>query len=443
MIDSMFKGKAPTQECADIELAIDSKVLHRLSHFHRAAVLVAQHQMAQLGSLSQSMFDNCSAMCRFRDIPETKLSPVEDPGPWTPDPDRLLAAGRMMAILWLAFLAIVYIGDFPGGMGFLTICGPFGLILVSNPQIPVRLMYAPAVIGVGFAGFLYIFVMPQLASFFGLGAMIFLATFLICYRYASPQQGLGRSMGLAMLVTLISVSNQQTYSFLTVANTALMFPLLFLLVNIVICIPDPPRPERALLRLLTRYFRSAEFLLTQPSGDERSALTSYRKAFHRRELASLPAKFSTWAMQADPKVLGTESVQQLPALATSLHALSYRLQEVCEVRGLVQSPMLTSELAADMQAWRERVIDIMHQLSQDPAYRKRLERSRLDSLLMGLEKRIAQCLDNNPRRELSSTEAQNFYRLLGAYRGTSEALLDFAQQAKRIDWTPWHEERFA
>jgi hypothetical protein len=60
-----------------------------------------------------------------------------------------------------------------------------------------------------------------------------------------------------------------------------------------------------------------------------------------------------------------------------------------------------------------------------------------------LEKRIAQCLDNNPRRELSSTEAQNFYRLLGAYRGTSEALLDFAQQAKRIDWTPWHEERFA
>ena len=37
----------------------------------------------------------------------------------------------------------------------------------------------------------------------------------------------------------------------------------------------------------------------------------------------------------------------------------------------------------------------------------------------------------------------NFYRLLGAYRGSSEALLDFAQLCDKVDWTPWFEERFA
>jgi len=309
--------------------------------------------------------------------------------------------------------------------------------------MPVRLLYAPVTVGILLASFLYIFVMPQLSSFAGLGSMIFLATFYICYRYASPQQALGRAFGLGMLVVLISVSNQQTYNFLSVANTALMFPLLFLLLNVVSYIPYSPRPERALLRLLTRYFRSAEFLLSQPASSDKTAMASRREAFHRQELASLPGKLNTWVTHADPGVLGSASVQQLPGLVNRLHALSYRLQELQEARGLPQSAQLTNALKTDMLAWRERVLDIMQQLSRDPAYRKRLERGRLDNLLTGVENRIRQCLDSKTESELSSADEQNFYRLLGAYRGTSEALLDFAQQAAKVDWTPWYEERFA
>jgi len=286
-------------------------------------------------------------------------------------------------------------------------------------------------------------VMPQLSSFAGLGSMIFLATFYICYRYASPQRALGRALGLGMLVTLISVSNQQTYNFLSVANTALMFPLLFLLLTVVSYLPYSPRPERALLRLLTRYFRSAEFLLSRPTRGDKTALAARREDFHRQELASLPGKLNAWITHADPKVLGSASVQQLPGLVNSLQALSYRLQELQEVRGLPQSATLTTVLKSDMLAWRERVLEIMRQLSKDPAYRTRLERGRLDNLLTGLENRIRQCLDNKSESELSSADKQNFYRLLGAYRGTSEALLDFAQQAAKVDWTPWYEERFA
>jgi uncharacterized membrane protein YccC len=328
-------------------------------------------------------------------------------------------------------------------MGFLSMCGAFGIVIVSAPQIPVRLLYAPAAIGISFAGLLYIFVMPQLSSFAGLGSMIFLATFFICYRYASPQQALGRALGLAMLVTLMSVSNQQTYNFLSVANTALMFPLLFLLLTVVSYLPYSPRPERALLRLLTRYFRSAEFLLSQPTGGDTTAAVSRREDFHRQELASLPGKLSAWVAHADPKVLGSESIEQLPALVSRLQALSYRLQELQEVRSLPQSAHLATALKTDMLAWRERVLDIMQQLPKDPAHRKRLERDHLDTLLTGLEKRIEQFFDGTAGRELSSADEQNFYRLLGAYRGTSEALLDFAQQAAKVDWNPWYQERFA
>jgi hypothetical protein len=253
----------------------------------------------------------------------------------------------------------------------------------------------------------------------------------------------GRALGLGMLVVLISVSNQQTYNFLSVANAALMFPLLFLLLTVVSYLPYSPRPERALLRLLTRYFRSAEYLLSQPPAGDRSALVCRREEFHRRELASLPGKLNAWVAHADPKVLGSASVAQLPGLVNSLQALSYRLQELQEVRRLPQSAQLAAMLTAELQGWRERVIDIMQQLSKDPAYRGRLERSRLDNRLASLEKRIEQCLDSTTGSELSSTDEQNFYRLLGAYRGTSEALLDFAQQAAKVDWIPWYQERFA
>ena len=442
-ISGMMDGVAPSHGCADLDLAIDKSALSELSPFHRAALVVAQHQMEKLDTLSQAMFASSSAMHRYSDSPGIASATPGHSQPWVPDPDRLLAAAKIITVMWLAFLAVVYIGDFPGGMGFLAMCGPIGMILVSAPQMPVRLLFAPVATGISFAGFLYIFVMPQLSSFVGLGTMIFLATFVICYHYAKPQQAIGRALGLAMLVTLMSVSNQQTYNFLSVANTALMFPLLFLLLTGVSYLPYSPRPERALLRLLTRYFRSAEFLLSQPPGSEQSNRVSRREAFHNNEVASLPNKLNAWVAHADPKVLGAESVQQLPDLVNSLQVLSYRLQEMQVARSLSQSTLLARELKTDMLAWRERVIEIMHQLSIDPAYRKQLERGRLDKLLAGLENRIEHCFDGTAGGELSREDEQNFYRLLGAYRGTSEAMLDFAQQAAMVDWNPWYKERFA
>ena len=35
----------------------------------------------------------------------------------------------------------------------------------------------------------------------------------ICYLFAAPKQGLGRTFGLVMFVTITSIDNQQTYSF--------------------------------------------------------------------------------------------------------------------------------------------------------------------------------------------------------------------------------------
>ena len=442
-IASMMSEEAAPSPRAKVELTFDRFALQQLSHFHRAALLLTRQHMLRIEELSRNLFDTVGAIYGFAAPPEHNAQPATHRAPWVPDPDRLLAAGQIMLILWLGFLAVIYIGDFPGGFGFLAMCGPIGMMLVTNPQLPMRLLYAPAAVGIAFASILYIFVMPQLSSFAGLGLMIFSATFIICYRYATPQQGLGRAFGLAMFVVIISVSNQQTYSFLSVANTALMFSLMFLLLGIVAYIPFSPLPDRALLRLLTRYFRSAEYLVSQPAPRGKTAPDSRRAVFHTQELTSLPAKLTGWAVHADPITLGAASVQQLPLLVNSLQALTYRLLELQEVRNLPQSPLLVTALDEEMQAWRQRVIEGLQQLSTNPSYRESLMRARLDDRLQRLEDITRACFDSSAGDNLTPEEEENCYRMLGAYRGISESLLDFAERAGGLDWAPWYEERFA
>ena len=44
--------------------------------------------------------------------------------------------------------------------------------------------------------------------------------------------------------------------------------------------------------------------------------------------------------------------------------------------------------------------------------------------------------------ELSTADYENFYRLLGSYRGLSETRIAYLQLAETINWAQWREARF-
>ena len=443
-IKQLLENQHTAFTCTEVGLNIDPQALHQVSHFQRAALVASQKQLLQVERLTRQLHGKMRGIRSDEDISEPRIVNTGKPDfLFIPDADRLLASARVMALLWLAFLIVVYIGDFPGGFGFISMSAPIGMALFTAPQMRTSVTYMPAAFGITFGGALYILVMPHLHSFIGLGIMLFAATFFLCQNFSTPQQGLGRAIGLAMLLNLIAVSNQQSYNFLGVANTALMFSLLFLLVNIVSYLPYSPRPERNILRLLQRYFRSADFLLSQPAAGAGSRYAVWREAYHLREIATLPGKIATWASQANAEFLGETSAQQIPAMTASLQALSFRQQELFEVRKLPQSPRLAAALATDMQAWRQQVLTALDILSSDPSQARRLRRVRLDEQLTRVEKRIEKILNEAGSDALEPEYRGNFYRLLGAYRGSSEALLDFAQSCDKVDWTPWYEERFA
>ncbi|MDH3876249.1 MAG: hypothetical protein OET18_00285, partial [Desulfobacterales bacterium] len=128
---------------------------------------------------------------------------------------------------------------------------------------------------------------------------------------------------------------------------------------------------------------------------------------------------------------------------TSMQGLTYRMQELLEERGNPQAQFLVKELQEEIWVWRLRVQETFQGLAEDPATGDREAfRSRLDKVMDRLEERIKGTLDTATEEQLRVRDAENFYRLLGAYRGLSEALVNYAGSVDTIDWAQWKEARF-
>ena len=209
------------------------------------------------------------------------------------------------------------------------------MAMAPMAHVPVSVLVAPLAVAVSFASVLYIFLLPKLSTFGELGLVIFAVTFAICYLFYTPRQALSRSIGLAMFVLIAAIDNQQTYTFLQVANTALMLALGVALLWANAVVTTSPRPEKAFLRLLDRFFASCEYLVSTrwAPGQQVTYLERWRRTFHANEIATLPAKLGPWSAGID-KTLPGAAPHEMQAVVTSLQALAHRMQELIAARDL-------------------------------------------------------------------------------------------------------------
>ena len=128
---------------------------------------------------------------------------------------------------------------------------------------------------------------------------------------------------------------------------------------------------------------------------------------------------------------------------TRMQGLSYRIQELREESDSPQAQFLVQALQADVRAWRLKVEETFQSLAENPAAGEREAfRSKLDKIMDRLEGRIKRALDKATEGQLRDRDGENFYRLLGAYRGVSEAIVNYVGSTGKIDWERWKEERF-
>ena len=444
-IERMFGGDPPTRQPSPMKLEADEQVRKTLAHFDRAALSVSLDRLTHMEAVTRDLFITVSAIKGFERHEPTAGS-RRSAARFTLDRDRLGQALRVAASAWLAFLVVIYVPDVPGELATLVIITRIVVADTKFAWIPVQSLIQPTFAAILVAFPIYIFLMPTLSSYVQLAVLLFAFVFVVDYKFHNPKQELWRILFLFLFMTLVNLTNMQTYSFLHFANTALQWSLLFVLLSLTEYLPVSQQPDHVYLRMIGRFFQSCEFLMTTMGwGTEYRPplLARWRKKFHVYEVATLPGKLATWGRFLPPAALGRTTLEQVQALAMSLQALSFRMQELIEAGGFHQSDLLVRELLADVRRWRVAVQEIFGQLAEKPEAAEAASlQSRLDAVLGRLEARIQEALDQIDEAKVSAEEGGNMYRLLGAHRGVSEALMNFASKTVGIDWTLLREGRF-
>ena len=446
-IQDMLTGKPFAHEPKNISLTIDHSCLEGVLNIDRAALTLMHKELFALEEQTRSML-GC-----VREITDESFHPAGTKSKSSlrsrfsgfslpmVDLDCLQGAFFVATSCAVGFLIWIYINP-PGHTGWFQFVGAIAMFVAGMPHIKATMLVKPLTLASVIGLLAYIFIMPQLSSFAGLGALLFIATFVVCYFFT----GLARLVGLVAIVNELSISNPQTYNFAAMANSLFFTIVTFLFIFAMSYMLRSPRPEKAVLHLVHRFFRSAAFLVARPEKGSYGSLTfmqRWRAAFHLRELQTLPAKISAWGRVIDRDKFPANTPEQVQGLVLSLQTLVYRLNDLSDLNDSEQSASLVRALGEDVQTWRTHVRDTFMKWSQRPDVDAAVDlQARLATWLDSLEARVDVILTEIDSTGLNLDDGQNFFRLLGGIRGVTAAVVGCAGSACTIDWEQWREEMF-
>ena len=151
-----------------------------------------------------------------------------------------------------------------------------------------------------------------------------------------------------------------------------------------------------------------------------------------------------WGTRIDTMAFPIITPERVSALFEALQLLSFRVEVALDARSASRDGGLVAELRQSTRAWQSIAEESFRQWSATPEVDSSRDlRAELSDRLAKLDARIQELLDRAGPEEISESEGREFYRLLGGYRGATQAALDYADQSRRIDWAQWREERFA
>jgi hypothetical protein len=154
---------------------------------------------------------------------------------------------------------------------------------------------------------------------------------------------------------------------------------------------------------------------------------------------------SSWrpgVARCPPAALGRAGPAPMQTLVTTMQAMAIRIQDVLDARAAPHSPAMARRLANAAREWRLVVRELLAQSATEPEHLNATDlRARLGRKLQEIERLTEQAIDEDPDFHAHLDLNENSYRLLGAYRGLSESLVNFAQAAHAVDWSRLREPR--
>ncbi len=441
----LLTGQSTDYRSLPVRLQADPAMLGQLSGFNRAAVEVVRKELEQLETLTTALLECAQGLQSQADNGHQEkpvLTPViQERVTWLPVPDwdHLRSAAFVATTTGVGFLIWIFF-DPPGHSGWFQLTGTIALLVAAAPPLRASKMIMPVALTSLVCLAIYVFIMPQLSSFLGLGSLLFLCMFGTCYFFS----GMVRFFCSMAILNILQIQNHQIYAFAAMANVVLFLVMGFTFLFVMSYLLGSPRPEKAVLSFLDRFFCSAGFLMSHSKLDpaRTSGFARWKMAFHQRQLRSLPAKLAVWSSAIDRSLFPDNTPEQVQVLVTSAQALVYRLDQFLDTEAVYTDKMLDLALRDDIDLWHSSLESTFNKWAKNPeAEPVAALRQRLEAGLLRLEQRIKEAL-NRVESHVSQEEEESFFRLLGGYRGVSEAALTYAGAAQTINWSQWREERF-
>jgi uncharacterized membrane protein YccC len=439
---SLLGGAPQARPCQDVALEVDADAFGALGHFARAGAVAARAELAALDAHTRTIVECAQEIRedkRAASTPSADTTPAKVRGPLALlplDRDQLMGAIIAVATMWGGTLIWIYVNP-PGHVSWFQF--PTNLVLVAllNPQMrffPLRMLgyaYLAAML-------VYVFIMPHLTGFVQLGSLLFAFTFITAYFFPKAATFL-----LLAMFNMFGISNEQTYDFASMMNAYVFTMSGILMVYGMTYLIGSPRPEKTMLRQVRRFFRSCEFLVAHTARSD-SWVDRVKQAYHQRELQTLPAKIATWSAQIDQKRFPQNSAEQVKALAVRLQLLAFRIDDVLNLRSDPQAELLVRQLGEEVGSWRELLEEAFHAWSgaeeADPGQNVH---ERLSGRLAQLSARVEEEVSRIQANKTGDAAGEGFYRVLGAFRGVTNAGIAYDERSREIDWEAWREEQFA
>jgi len=441
-IARMLRDEPPRGAPSPLVLEVALAEARTLSHFDRAALAAFKTQLDRLEELSGALFD-CVADVKGFGAQTTDAVPAPGNG-FALDPDRLHASAGVVATLFVAYCTWIFL-DPPTHSLFVFMPTQWAMVSVLSRQ-PVTKLVPGFLVAYLTGGIAYVLVMPHLSGYAELGTMLFLFVFIQFWLFFEPKKRMTRTSALACFFVLISLENDQTYDFANFISTVAGMSLSVGLAILIQYFPFSPRPEKVFLRLLNRYFRQLEFLLTRLSLDwerQRGPVGLLQTMLYRSDILRIPLRLTSLAGQIDYRILPGTTLEQVHDLAASLQAIAYRINDLLDMREPERANPLVQELLGDLRDWRLAALAVVRHWADDPGAPPPVDiEQRLAARIENLERRIGEARGRFDPDALTQSQYEGLYRIVGAFRGLSEAGVAYAGLASRIDWRPWKEARF-
>jgi uncharacterized membrane protein YccC len=443
-MSALLSADGESRAPSDVPLTLDREALAQLPPLDRAAVIVARGQLAGLDELTTQAVQCMRDLVAFRTGADRRLAGDAERRLAVPgyDLDNLRGAALVAATVVAGFLLWVYVNP-PGHASWVMLPAILAMMVAGRQQLTATVFIRPTAIALALGIAVYVFVMPRLSTFAELGVVLFAAMFVVNYFF----KGIGVFAGMIGVLMGISVQQQQAYSFAAMANTYIWTLGSFVLVYALSYMIQSPRPEKAVLHLIRRFFRSARFVIAgaaDEGGDSRNRITRWRVAWHRQELHRLPSKIEAWSKAIHYRALPENTQERIEALVVRMQAVVYRIDELLNAEGTVLAESLAAALADDLRTWRTRLESALVEWEARPdSAAAAALREHLSDWRNELERRLEAVGAERSEDDIEDDAWRRFYALLGGYRGVSGTLLAYDDQARQIDWASLQEERFS